>query len=74
MASTMHRVGDGLAYGAAGAASGLTGMLALARCGGGCQSCLGCAAVGLGVVAVVLVQRLRRRGKDAGEGSADGLA
>ncbi len=70
MGSLTHR----LTYSAVGATAGLTGVLALVRCGGECGSCFGCAAAGLAVVAAVLAQRFKKAGKAAMEGKGDGLA
>jgi len=45
-------------YYAAGAMSGLSGIVSLPICRGNtCSSCLGCAGLGIGVLIVVIIKR-----------------
>jgi len=42
-----------------GASGGLAGMLSLSRCSGNCTACFGCAGVGLGIVLILIGQKIR---------------
>ena len=55
----MKKVKQQILYALIGASGGLAGMLPLSRCGGHCAACLGCAGVGLGVVLILIGQKIR---------------
>lgn len=63
----MRKLKQKILYYLIGAFGGLTAMLPLARCGGHCTTCFGCGGLGLGVVVVLIAQKIRR-GKERSDG------
>jgi len=60
----MEHVKNRILYSAFSVSAGLAGMVLLSRCSGaGCASCFGCAVPGAGI-ALMLVFRTRRNGKN----------
>ena len=55
----MKKVKPQILYALIGASGGLAGVLPLARCSGNCAACFGCAGVCLGVVLILIGQRLK---------------
>ncbi|RJR18734.1 MAG: hypothetical protein C4581_05955 [Nitrospiraceae bacterium] len=52
---------------AIGAATGLSGLTSVSNCSGGaCTACFGCAGVGVSVLLLAAIQKIRTRGKDNG--------
>ena len=45
-------------YGLIGASGGLAGLIPYSRCGGTCTACFGCAGIGLGIVLILLAQKI----------------
>ena len=47
-------------YTAAGASSGLAGLMLFSRCGGtACTSCFGCGGIGIGVLVILLFNKAK---------------
>jgi len=56
----MRRLGHKLLYGALGVSSAVTGYAGLGHCGGGaCGACPGCAGLGLGVLLLILIHKVK---------------
>lgn len=55
----MKKAKQQILYALIGATGGLAGMVPLSRCGGNCAACFGCAGVGLGVVLILIGQKIR---------------
>lgn len=56
---------------ALGVSSSLAGLLSLSKCPGStCTSCFGCAGAGIGVMLLVLFNRMRTDGKEEKNGMA----
>ena len=62
----MKKCSRQLLYGLIGATGGLAGMVPVSRCGGNCSACFGCAGVGLGIVLILIGQRIRNGKEGAG--------
>lgn len=63
----MKKLKQQILYGLIGASGGLAGMVPLSRCGGNCAACFGCAGVGLGIVLILVGQKIRD-GKEGADG------
>lgn len=61
------KISPKMTAGLIGASSSLAGMLPLARCNGHCMTCFGCAGIGLGIVLVLIGQKIRG-GKEESDG------
>ena len=55
----MKKLNHKILYSLIGASGGLAGMLPAARCGGYCTTCFGCAGIGLGIILVLIGQKVR---------------
>lgn len=63
----MKKLNQKILYGLIGASGGLAGMLPLSRCSGYCTTCFGCAGIGLGIILVLIRQKIRE-GKEGSDG------
>lgn len=63
----MKKLKQRILYGLIGASGGLAGLLPLARCSGHCTACFGCAGIGLGIVLVLIGQKIKG-GKEGTDG------
>ncbi len=67
----MERLRNRLLYTALGASSGLTGLASFSRCSGNaCTSCFGCAGAGIGVLLIVIFNKIRRSKQEDNNGMA----
>jgi hypothetical protein len=56
---------------ALGASGGMAGLLSLSKCSGGpCTSCFGCAGAGMGLLLLVLFNRMKENRKEEKDGMA----
>lgn len=56
---------------ALGASGSMTGLLSLSQCSGGaCTACLGCAGAGMGILLLLLFNRVKGNNKEEGNGVA----
>ena len=54
-------------YGLIGISVGLTGLVSIPRCSGTCNACFGCAGVGMGMILILVCQKISNR-KDGSDG------
>lgn len=68
----MKKIKEKIIYGSAGATTGLAGLAAITRCGGGdCSACFGCAVAGVAALVITLagsfkVKKEKRNGEIQG--------
>lgn len=63
----MKKFKNKILYGLIGASGGLAGMVPLSRCNGNCTACIGCAGIGLGIVLILIGQKIKG-GKERTDG------
>ncbi|MBI5789136.1 MAG: hypothetical protein HZA78_09815 [Candidatus Schekmanbacteria bacterium] len=62
----MEKLKTKLLYWALGASGSLSGLLSVARCpGNGCNACLGCAGVGVSVILMMVMGKIRHKSNNS---------